>query len=89
MVDIPYQNVIDYFNNFSCYRNVIVKNSSAKGTGSYIEESMVSFVSKCNMRVVKRSLLVCLSEYLPLSSVYILVIQVQVFFLQGVMNRHG
>ena len=63
MVDIPYQNVIDYFNNFSCYRNVIVKNSSAKGTGSYIDESMVSFVSKRYMRVVKGSLVVCLSEY--------------------------
>ena len=40
-------------------------------------ESMVSFVSRRYMRVVNGSLVVCLSEYLPLRSVYILVIKVQ------------
>ena len=37
---------------------------------------MVSFVSRRYMRVVNRSLMVCLSEYLPVLSVYILVIKV-------------
>ena len=39
-------------------------------------ESMVSFVSRRYMRVVNGSLVVCLSEYLTLCSVYILVIKV-------------
>ena len=39
-------------------------------------ESMVSFVSRRYMRVVNGILVVCLSEYLPLRSVYILVIKV-------------
>ena len=39
-------------------------------------ESMVSFVLRRYMRVVNRSLMVCLSEYLPLCSVHILVIKV-------------
>ena len=39
-------------------------------------ESLVSLVSRRYMRVVNRILVVCLSEYLPLRSVYILVIKV-------------
>ena len=41
-----------------------------------INESIVSFVSRRYMRVINGSLVVCLSEYLPLHSVYILVITV-------------
>ena len=43
---------------------------------SNMNESIVSFVSRRYMRVVNGSLVVCLSEYLPLHSVYILVITV-------------
>ena len=47
------------------------------GRNTCIEyESMVSFVSRRYMRVVNGILVVCLSEYLPLCSVYILVIKV-------------
>ena len=45
---------------------------------------MVSFVSRRYMRVVNGSLVVCLSEYLPLRSVYILVIKV----LNAMLNFH-
>ena len=46
-----------------------------------LNESMVSFVSRCYMRVVsgRERLVVCLSEYLPLRSVYSLVIIVEGF----------
>ena len=42
---------------------------------AYRHESMVSFVSRRYIRVVNGSLVVCLSEYLPLH-IYILVIKV-------------
>ena len=42
---------------------------------------MVSFVSRRYMRVVNGSLEVCLSKYLPLCSVYILVIKVIIAML--------
>ena len=48
-----------------------------------LNESMVSFVSRRYMRVINGSLVVCLSDYLPLRShsVYILVIKVLIALL--------
>ena len=56
--------------------NLRLSKLSSDAMGSYRNESMVSFVSRRYMRVVNGSLVFCLSEYLPLRSVYILVIKV-------------
>ena len=53
-----------------------------------LDESMVSLVSRRYMRVVNGSLLVCLSEYLPLHTVYILVIKLKVCFAKILVKWH-
>ena len=58
----------------SAYHSVISHYHWTKVGGP--NESMVSFVSRRYMRVVNGILVVCLSGYLPLHSVYILVIKV-------------
>ena len=44
--------------------------SGSSDSAPHNNESMVSFVSRRYMRAVNGSLVVCLSEYLPLGSLY-------------------